>query len=143
MTSPIQTVSPMTLSGQVDQVLLIDPGGQPNTVISTGTAFQVQVDWSLSGSSLPFLGGEFTVRALVESIGPGFEGQVGPTKVVAVAAGPNYSTVIDVPANTLPQPAAGDDTVYKLVALVSHRNLGAKTRIAGFGEGTYFEIQVP
>ena len=27
MTSPIQTLSPMTLSGQVDQVALIDPGG--------------------------------------------------------------------------------------------------------------------
>ncbi len=141
--TPIQVTSPMTLAGQIDTIDLLDSGANPNTVISVSDPFSIDVAWSVSGTALPFLGGEWLVRAFVESIGVGFEGQVGPTKVVPLDGGTNYATSINVAAGTLPNPAVAADTVYKLVILVSHRQFGVKTAIAGFGESVFFEIQVP
>ena len=142
--STIQTKSPLTLAGQIDLVDLLDSGDAPNTVISVNDPFSVKVDWSISGSVLPFLGGEWVVRALVESIGDGFEGQIGATTTIPLTGVANYTTTINVPAGTLPNPNVGqEDTVYKLVVLVSHKQFGNKTQIAGFGEGVLFEIQQP
>jgi hypothetical protein len=142
MSSPIQ-MPVLTLAGQIDKVELLDPGLAPNTVIDVSSPFTVHVEWSVSGSSLPYLGGNWVVRALVESMGQGFEGQIGPVSVVPLSGASNYATDIHVPANALATPAPNTDTVYKLVVLVAHRQFGLKTQIAGFGLGVYFEIQEP
>jgi hypothetical protein len=142
MTSPIQ-MPILTLAGQIDKVELLDPGLAPNTVIDVSSPFTVRVDWSVSGSSLPYLGGEWVVRALVESMGQGFEGQIGATSVVPLTGASSYTTDINVPAGALATPAPNTDRVYKLVVLVAHRQFGLKTQIAGFGLGVYFEIQEP
>jgi hypothetical protein len=142
MSSPIQ-VPVLTLAGEIDKVELLDPGLAPNTVIDVSSPFTVHVEWSVSGSSLPYLGGEWVVRALVESMGTGFEGQIGAASIVPLNGSSSYMTNIVVPAFALATPAPDTDTVYKLVVLVAHRQFGLKTQIAGFGLGVYFEIQEP
>jgi hypothetical protein len=143
MPTPIQTKTPMTLTGTIDTIEILDSGAAPNTVITNTDPFKIHATWSVAGSAVPFLGGEWTVRALVESIGAGFEGQIGLTQTVPLTGQLTpYDAVIDVPAHTLPAPAVNEDTVYKLVVLVSHKMFGVSTPIAGFGEGTYFEIQI-
>ena len=83
------------------------------------------------------------MRALVESIGKGYEGQIGATIAVALDGRQTYTTTIDVPAG-VPAPVAPNvDAVYKLIVLLSHSQFGVKSPIAGFGEGLYFEIQQP
>jgi hypothetical protein len=141
MSDPIQTPV-LTLTGSIDKVDLLDSGLAPNTVIDVSDKFTVHVEWSVHGSSLPYLGGEWVVRALVESMGAGFEGQIGSTMIVPLNGGSAYSTDIVVAANTLPAPP-DTDVVYKLVVLVAHRQFGKKSQIAGFGRGVYFEIQKP
>ena len=133
----------LTLDASLDAVNLIDPAGMPSRVIDTNTGFRIDVAWSLTGSAIPYLGGTWTVRALVESMGAGFEGQIGSTTTVPVDGSSSYTVSITVPAGTVPPPA-GDDTVYKLVVLVSHTSVsGTKTEMAGFGEGPFFEVRNP
>lgn len=133
----------LTLDASMTQVAIIDPQGMPSRVIDTDAGFKIDVAWQLAGSAALYLGGKWTVRALVESMGAGYEGQVGPTRDVALNGGTTYSTSISVAPHTLPPPA-GPDTVYKLVVLVSHVAVnGVKTEMAGFGEGPYFEVRNP
>ena len=133
----------MNVDATLTAVTLIDPAGMPSRVIDTDTGFQVRVDWQLTGPGVLFLGGSWTVRALVESIGAGFEGQIGPTMVQPLNGGNNYSTIINVAAHSVPPPP-NTDTVYKLVVLVSHTAVnGVKTEMAGFGDGPVFEIRNP
>jgi hypothetical protein len=141
MSDTFDTPNPATLSADITAVALLDNDGNPNRVIDTDTGFKVRVDWSISGSMVPLLGGDWQVRLLVESIGSGFEGQVGAA-TVPLDGSTNYSTTIAVGPG-VPPPPPGPDTVYKLVALISHTNFGVKSEMAGFGEGPYFEVRRP
>ena len=140
MSVMFQTPQNLALDAQIDVLSIIDPMGNPSLVIEKNTGFSIDLRWTLSGSAVPFLGGTWTVRAMVESIGAGFEGQIGPTIVLAVNGSNSYSATVVVPPGPFSTPAA--DTVYKLVMLVSHTGVsGAKTIMAGFGDGPYFEVE--
>jgi hypothetical protein len=144
MSTPMQTIPGLAFDGQIDNVQMFATGPAPTTVISSSENFSVKLDWSVSGSAVPLIGGTWSVRALVESIGEGFEGQIGATNSQALTGANAYTATINVPAGTLPNPnVANQDTVYKLVVIVSHVQFGVKTLIAGFGEGPYFEIEKP
>jgi len=133
----------LELDACITKVQITDLDCNPNRVIDTDEGFQINVDWHLEGCGALYLGGCWTVRALVESIGEGFEGQIGRTMDVPLNGGFDYSTVINVPAHTVPPPE-GTDTVYKLVVLIAHTAVnGQKTEMAGFGEGPYFEVRKP
>ncbi|GIK40001.1 MAG: hypothetical protein KJ077_19500 [Anaerolineae bacterium] len=120
--------------------VVLDPAGvQPSTIIQTEDAWRIRVNWQISGAAAPMLAGDWTVRAFLESIGPGFEGQVGPTRVVplnppAPALVRNYTTDIDVPGNTV---AAG---TYKLVTLINYAHLGVPGEMAAFVEGPVLQF---
>ena len=133
----------LNLDATMTKVALIDPQGMPSRVLDTDAGFKIDIAWTLTGSAALYLGGSWTVRALVESIGQGYEGQIGGTVVVPVNGGNNYAATIHVAPHTVPPPA-GPDTVYKLVVLVSHTAVnGQKTEMAGFGEGPFFEVRNP
>ncbi len=133
----------LTLDASITSVALIDPQGMPSRVIDTDAGCTITIGWHLDGSAALFLGGSWTVRAFVESIGAGFEGQIGATQTVPVDGSADYSATINVAPLSVPPPA-GDDTVYKLVVLVSHTAVnGTKTEMAGFGEGPFFEVRNP
>jgi hypothetical protein len=77
------------------------------------------------------------VRAFLESVGPGYEGQAGPTVTVPLASSPpsfnrTYSATISVPpANSIAGFNAG---AYWLTILINYENLGVPGEIAGVEE---------
>ena len=133
--------SPLEIDGRITSVTLLDKDNNPNRVVEGDEGFKVRVRWHVEGTMLPYLGGQWTVKCFVESIGKGFEGLIG-TAAQQVTGANDYEATIDVGPNQLPPPP-GDDTVYELVALVSHSNHHKKTEIAGFGVGHYFEVRNP
>jgi len=121
---------------------VLDPDQNPNRVLQTNLDWFIRVDWNISGLIAGGLGGEWEVRAFAESIGPGFEGQVGPTVIVPLSAAPatnsrSYTTTIRVPAGT---PPAG---AYKLTVLVNYRNGGLPQQMAAFAEGPVVQFYNP
>ena len=121
-----------------------DPAGiqPPSTIIQTDDPWNIVVEWSIDDAIAPFLGGDWHVRVFVESIGPGFEGQVGPTVDVPLASHPpgpprNYSATVNVAAGFL---AAGS---YKIVALLNYDMLAVPLEMAAFHEGPIVQIYVP
>ncbi len=139
---------PQGISGDLTTAVL-DPDLTPNLVLDKGLAFFVRVNWTPTGPGVQTLGGNWTIKAYAESLGPGPELQIGPSLTIPVVPidGHAYSESISVPANTLlaegegAPPASG---VYKLVVVVTHTNtLGTRTEMAGFAEGPVFEIRNP
>jgi hypothetical protein len=144
--------APAILDGAITAIATHDLDGNPNRVLSPTLPFTVSVSWNNTGTLVPFMGGEYTVRVYAESMGPGPEMEIGHTTVPVNLSG-NYSVSINVPAGTL-SPAEPDlphatgafepSGVYKLVAVVSYANFGVNQRIAGFREeARLFEIRKP
>lgn len=115
----------------------------PATIIQRDHAWQINVNWTISGPAALSLGGDWQVRAFVESIGPGYEGQVGPTVPIPVASSApafvrNYNATINVPAaNTIPTFNAG---AYELTVLINYTNGGVPGEIAGVEELPNFQL---
>lgn len=109
----------------------------PPSIVQRDHAWQIQVNWTISGPAALGLGGDWTVRAFVESVGPGYEGQAGPTVTVPLASSPPafnraYSATINVPpANTI---AGFDPGAYWLTILINYENMGVPGEIAGVEE---------
>jgi len=109
----------------------------PPSIIQRDHAWQIQVNWTINGPAALGLGGDWKVRAFLESVGPGYEGQAGATVTVPLASAPaafnrNYATTINVPpANTIPGFNAG---AYWLTILINYENLGVPGEIAGVEE---------
>lgn len=129
------------LDATLDAVLVTDLDGNPNRVIDRNVGCNVRIDWHLSGTLQSLIAGTWTVRAFVESMGPGPEMQIG-SAIVPLGANPNYSATINVPANTLPANPP-DSGVYKLVVVITHEAFGIKSEMAGFGEGPLFSVREP
>lgn len=134
--------NPMSLAGALSAVL-IDPGQAPATIVKTTDPFRVHADWFVNGPAAAIMGGDWHLRAYLESIGPGFEGQIGPTVNVPVATTPplplprNYHADINVAAGAVP---AG---TYKLVTVLLYTNGGFPNEIAGFSEGPLVQFYDP
>lgn len=109
----------------------------PATIVQRDHAWQINVNWTINGPAALGLGGDWTVRAFLESVGPGYEGQAGPTMTVPVSAAPPaftraYSTTISVPAAiTIPGFTEG---AYWLTILINYSNGGVPGEIAGVEE---------
>lgn len=145
---PLVPGNPGVLSGNIVSLSVLDPDvGTPNTIIETTDPWSVQVSWNIAGLIAGSLGGEWTVRAFLETLEGGpFSGQVGATQVIplisqAPTSPRNYSTTIHVPAGT---PPAG---LYKLnVAItydVAFGGLHFPQEMAGFIEGPLLQFYVP
>jgi hypothetical protein len=77
---------PPALTGSGPAVQVLDPGGAPNTIIQRQDPFVIRTQFSIDQPGASLLGGQWQLRAYVESIGPGQEVQVG-TAALNVAAG--------------------------------------------------------
>ncbi len=134
-----QSLNPLSLSGSLDLLQVFDSGPNPNTVIRRSEPWSVRLDWSISGGIAPALGGDWEVKALLESMGGGFEGQIASTTVALATVAPAfnraYTTTLNIAGGVVPT-----DGVYKLVVAILHRNLGVPTRMAGFEEGPFVEF---
>lgn len=134
------------LSGDVAALVVLDPGLPPTTIIKMSDPFNVQVEWHIEGGLVPMLGGNWHINVFCESIGKGFEGQLGAEKVVALGDGAltnpppkrAYSTLIDVPAaETI---ADFEPGAYKLTAVITYENGGVPGEMAGYSEGPILQF---
>jgi hypothetical protein len=120
---------------------LIDNNGSPSSVLEASAPFTVHSTWSISPLAALLLGGQWQLAAYVESIGPGPEQEIGAAVTVALNGSTNYTADITVPANTLPNnPAPPASGTYKVVMLLTHRNFGNVTDVAGVVEGPVVRI---
>ena len=141
---------PPALTGSGPAVQVLDPGGAPNTIIQRQDPFVIRTQFSINQPGASLLGGQWQLRAYVESIGPGQEVQVG-TAALNVAAGVpaggpprlEYTVNINVPGNTLSAEDANNSGVYKIVVVVTHQNFGGPTVLAGFSEGPVIQVREP
>jgi hypothetical protein len=116
------------------------PAG-PATILVASVDSKVNIRWNVPSPHNMTLGGSFQLRAYVESIGPGQEMQLGPTKIVSVVPGQlDYAETIDIPGGTLL--GEGEDFggvpvsgLYKIIAVLQHLNPGP-TWVSGFAEET-------
>jgi hypothetical protein len=124
--------------------LIIDEGGEPSTVLDAGEKFVIHCEWTISRLAALLLGGQWKVAAYVESIGPGAEKQVGPSKIVPLTGETTYQADIEVPAGTLPDlsslPQGELSGVYKIVILLTMENFGKVTDVASVVEGPVLRI---
>ena len=126
--------------GDVNATVL-DNDGAPSTVLEAGKQFTIRVNWTVSPLAARLLGGEWQLAAYVESIGPGPERQVGRTVTVPLTGGTTYRADLRVDANTLPNnPAPPTSGVYKVATVLTHRNFGVITDVAGLVEGPVLRI---
>jgi hypothetical protein len=98
------------------------------------------VTWNLTQVIAPFLGGEWKLRVYAESIGGGFEGQLGADVDIPLNTAPalplprQYHGDVNVPGNTLPPGA------YRLVTLINYSNGGVPLEMAAFQEGPIIQV---
>jgi hypothetical protein len=138
VTTQFDPLFPAELTGTIT-VEVLDPDGTPNRVLEIDRNWRIVVDWHLVGPFACTLAGTWSARSMVESIGPGFEGQVGPTvnrdlltqsEADSTPTDCHYHAHIDVPAGTIT-----DVGVYKLVSLITYRDAANNPRpMAGFAE---------
>jgi hypothetical protein len=120
---------------------ILDNNGAPSSVLEASAPFTIQCTWSISALAALLLGGQWQLAAYVESIGPGPEQEVGAAVTVPLTGVTNYNADIVVPANTLPDnPGPGQSGSYKVVMLLTHRNFGLVTDVAGVVEGPVVRI---
>ena len=138
-----QNIPVNVFSGVITAFAVLDPAGlQPTTIMRTTDTWHVQIAWRIDGIIANALAGTWQVRALLESIGPGFEGQVGPTVPINLNVDPtaprDYNVLITVPAGT---PPAG---TYKLVVVINYFELtGQPGFMAGYQEGPILQFFNP
>ncbi len=145
---PLVPGSPAVLSASILSLSVLDPDvGTPNTIIETTDPWAIQVSWDIAGLIAGALGGEWTVRAFLETLEGGpFSGQVGPTEFIPLISQPptsprHYSATIHVPAGT---PPAG---LYKLTVAITYDvvfgGVHFPQEMAGFVDGPMLQFYVP
>lgn len=137
-----QNVPPNFFTGSITAFAVLDPAGlQPTIVIRTTDTWHVRINWRIDGIVANALAGTWRVAAFLESIGAGFEGQIGPTVNINLNVDPvaprEYSALITVPPGT---PAG----TYKLVVTVNYLELGGTPGfMAGYEEGPVLQFFNP
>ena len=139
--SEFETFSPALLSGTVS-LTVHDPSdpGTPVNIIETDDAFDIRVDWSISGLAAPFIGGEWHVNAYLDDR-DGVALSSGLLKGAIVLVGPsngqsvrNYNTTLSVAAGAV-QPG-----LYDLTVAITYDNFGPPLSIAAFCEGPILQF---
>lgn len=140
---PLIVGNPALLSGSVSFLVLktAEPLA-PTTIIETDDAWEVDINWTITGLVAPALGGDWNVRVFLESMdGLNPTGQVGFANVPLASVPPStnrkYSANISIAAGTV---NAG---LYKLTAAITYSNLGVPLDMAGFHEGPLMQFIDP
>ena len=132
----------VVFTGSITAFAVLDPVGlQPTIIIRTTDSWFVRIQWQIDGIVADALAGTWQVRAFLESMGPGFEGQVG-AQTINLAVDPtsprNYTATLPVAPNTVP---AG---TYKLVTTISYLTPANQPGfMAGYEEGPILQFFNP
>jgi len=131
---------PALFTGVINPVTINSPFPDSQLIVDMNQPWAINVSWNTSGFLASAIGGTWQVKAYLESIGQGFEGQVGATVPVAAVGPLAKNAVINVPApSTNPQMIEG---AYKLVVTLTHLNPNP-TGIAGYEESTIVQFVKP
>lgn len=136
-----------TFEGQMPDVVVRDPDGDPNHVLEPGLPFSIDVTWSLSGTLVNALlavgAANWDVRAYAESVGPGPEVQIAQGLVPKGPPGTtSYTTTLTVPANTLEEDSSAASGLYKLIATVFlNSTVPGPYDLSGFSEGPIIRME--
>lgn len=154
------------IEGSFTSITLTSPAGFPppaisNLVIDPTQPFEIALKWRLEGPLVPLwlaaLGGNWSVSAYAESVGPGPEVILRQDSLAVSAGTPippsptdvEWTTTLTVPANVLdeenPGNPAGPSGVYKLASTVFlDSTLGVPGfDIVGFIEGPVIKVESP
>lgn len=132
---------PVLFDGVISDVKVGSPFPASELIIDVRDNWTVDVSWKTSGFLATAIGGTWQVKAFLESMGVGFEGQVGQTNVPATGtAGAPGSLTKNATINVLSANALGiQPGAYKLVVTLTHVNPGP-TGVAAYSEGTIVQF---
>jgi hypothetical protein len=137
-----QNIPPNFFTGTINAFAVLDPSGlEPTTIIRTTDTWFVSISWRIAGIVADALAGTWQVRAFLESMGAGFEGQVGPVQTINLNADPttprDYTALLTVPPGT---PAG----TYTLVVTINYLTPANQPGfMAGYQEGPILQFFNP
>lgn len=124
---------PGQLAGRI-AAKIVDSGGNPPDIIKAADKWGVEMEWELTGSLVPLIGGTWNLRLNIDQLGGSADFTFPPLKPVDVAVTPgngNYTATIDVPGNTLT--AAPGGSTYQVVASLAYTTpAGTPGPMAGY-----------
>jgi hypothetical protein len=139
-----QPQAPPFLTFDVTSMDVTEPGAtalEPFTIIPRNTPFQVSTEFAFTGGFatwLVSLGLTWFSTFYVESIGPGYEGEIGSSSGTTVAGQLNYG----LPTTAVSVAGLADPGTYKLTCAITIGTgaAGPPSPIAGFVEGPIIQI---
>jgi hypothetical protein len=147
----VQQIQPQSvaLTGTIQPLVIIEPGQPPATIIDRGAPFTIQVQVSLNGSLVPHLAGDhFVTQARIESLGGGYEGNIGPNVITIVnPVGLTWNAVISIhcpPAGSFQPPGSPgyiQEGVYDLAVLMRlYNSANVPLGITGYATIEFIEF---
>ncbi|HML24997.1 MAG TPA: hypothetical protein PKD09_25305 [Aggregatilinea sp.] len=144
---PIEPQNAPFFEGDISNVIVLDPGQQPTSIIHIGDAWKIRVKWNVKGLFAGTMTDNTTwhVSIVLESFGKGFEGEVAHDDVLGnsvplVALERTYEATLPafpggVPGNLIPGP-------YKMAAVLTLTDTmtGNPVPIAGYFEGQVMQF---
>jgi hypothetical protein len=147
----VQQIQPQSVAlvGNIQPLVVVEPGQPPATIIDRGAPFTISVNVSLNGSLVPFLAGaHFVTQARIESLGGGFEGNIGPAVSTTVnPVGLSWSAVINIPCVPVGSfqppgsPAYIQEGVYDLAVLLRlYNSANVPLGVTGYATVEFIEF---
>lgn len=132
------------VTGEITKIQVRDQDQNPNRVLPLGANWSIFVEWTLDddpgSAQVPALAGTWQVSAMLESIGPGYEGQAGPTMNVALTGVTKYNVTIPVVGTPPNDPV--NKKAYRMVVLINYLYPnGTQGPMAGFAEGPMIQFR--
>ncbi len=124
--------NPLQLVGQIE-AHVVDSGGNPPEIVHAGDRWGVEVEWEVSGTLVPMLGGAWQVALNLDELG-GSGDLVFPQPAIAApldAADGKYSTTVQVAPDAAP--SGPDGKTYHVIVTVNYSDaFGAPAAMAGY-----------
>ena len=134
-----QNTFPVNVS--FDYIGITETGQPPYNIIEVNDAFNLYVHWELTGNTAVLANDTVTFQVVLESIGRGFEGSVGQTRItfpdpMSSPYHRHFAISCNTPASHGMRPG-----VYKVMVLATVETAGGNPLgIVGFGEAPYVQV---
>jgi len=141
------TIFPAELRGEVRDIVVSDQDNTPNRALQKDMPWNVEVNWHVTGSGSPALGGTWRVQLKLESMGEGFEGSIAETiknyTDVEVAQSTSIHrhwkhVFVNLDTKFLDPPLNNgvEEGIFRLILLITYKDpLGHPAAMAGSMEG--------
>jgi hypothetical protein len=119
----------------------VGPGLSPSTVMHINQAFNIDIQWDVTGGLANAIGGSWDLHAYLEKMGAGADLDLTDPgdHVIPLQAGPiphHYHRQFDVPVGRV-----ANEGAYKLVVTMTYRNrMNVPDQMAGYWEGPILQF---